>query len=98
MSYQYPYAWKEILPSRLSVSQLKKTGEEETFSEKTLLYEEPAFEDDEPVTEAAPSGSQQGTAIHKVLSLLDFDRMDAEFRLDLGYEGAEHGRTVHGAR
>ncbi len=77
MSYQYPYAWKEILPSRLSVSQLKKTGEEETFSEKTLLYEEPAFEDDEPVTEAAPSGSQQGTAIHKVLSLLDFDRMDA---------------------
>ncbi len=73
MSYQYPFAWKEVLPSRLSVSQLKKTGEEEQFSEKVLLYEAP-----EEVTEEEEraSGSRQGTAIHKVLSLLDLDRME----------------------
>ncbi len=80
MSYRYPFAWKETLPSRLSVSQLKKTGEEEQFSEKALLYEAP-----EEVTEEEErtSGSRQGTAIHKVLSLLDFERMDeVEAQLD----------------
>ena len=47
MAYRYPNAWKEVLPSRLSVSQLKKTGEEETFSEKTLLYTAPEEEEDD---------------------------------------------------
>ena len=91
MSYQYPYAWKEALPSRLSVSQLKKTGEEETFSERTLLYAAPEEEEDD-----RPSGSRQGTAIHKVLSLLDLGQMDA---IELQLDGLERmGRLTNEER
>ncbi len=58
----YPEAWREQLPSRFSVSQLKKPQDPITADQ--VVHTSFPEEDDN-------AGTRAGSAIHKVLSLLD---------------------------
>lgn len=74
-SYRYPHENLATLYTKTTVSELKKAGMQETEEAAAVLFEE------EPVVPYLPqfmkndesvSGTQRGTAFHKVMELLDF--------------------------
>ena len=74
-SYRYPFEKSSEIPSKVSVSELKKFSQTESMSESEVLYEEPA-----PVPllpeflkqEKEVAGAFRGTVYHKVMECLDF--------------------------
>ena len=80
-SYQYPYAYLQEIPAKVSVSELKK-GDWEEMEEAQPLVEEI---DDEPIVPAFMrqekeeiKGALRGTAYHRVLECLDYARTDSQ--------------------
>ena len=79
-SYQYPYAYLQEIPAKVSVSELKKSDWEDT-QETVALIQEPQ---EEPIipqfirqTKEVIKGAQRGTAYHRVLECLDYTRVES---------------------
>lgn len=77
--YQYPYEQEAGLKSKLSVSEIKRMGQlepeepgEQLYEEQTVIPLIPKFirQDEEGVT-----GAELGTAYHKVLECLEYEKM-----------------------
>ena len=77
-AYQYPYEKEKQIPVKVTVSQLKKAGMEESEIGKELFAQEelvpivPGFLKKDHV--AALTGSDRGTAYHRLLECLDYRR------------------------
>ena len=77
-AYQYPYEKEKQIPVKVTVSQLKKAGREESEIGKELFAQEelvpivPGFLKKDHV--AALTGSDRGTAYHRLLECLDYRR------------------------
>lgn len=68
LDFEYPYAEATVLPSKVSVSELKATGQ-------TAVIPAPAF-----LSEKALSGANYGTAVHSVMENLTPKKdMDSEY-------------------
>ena len=80
MQWKYPYAWLSLLPSRLSVSQLKKEGED-PWADGLMEKEPPQDPAGERIFVYESGGADAGTAIHKVLSLLDLADLSKDSRI-----------------
>ena len=79
-AYTYPYEERREIPAKLSVSDVKHRLMEdeearEKFGEKEAMPFIPEFMQDKPAEETL-SGAAFGTAVHKVMSLIDFGRPD----------------------
>lgn len=76
-SYRYPYADLEMIPVKMTVSELKRAGEEEPgeelYFESDLVPLIPEFIKDE---KEPPEGAARGTVYHKVLECLDYGRLE----------------------
>lgn len=79
-SYQYPYAYLQQIPAKVSVSELKKSDWEDT-QETVALIQEPQEETIIPQfikqTKEVIKGAQRGTAYHRVLECLDYTRVES---------------------
>ncbi|MCM1253843.1 MAG: helicase-exonuclease AddAB subunit AddA [Clostridium sp.] len=74
-SYQYPYANLQDLYTKTTVSELKKAGMQEEMDFSFPLYEEEQIVPYLPKfmrQEEEVSGTDRGSAFHKVMELLDF--------------------------
>lgn len=77
-SYEYPFAQSSEIPSKVSVSELKKFSQTEEMNSSEILYEEPA-----PVPlvpeylkeEREIGGAFRGTVYHKFMECLDFSAL-----------------------
>ena len=86
LAYRYPYEKEETIPSKVSVSELKRMSQKEEESESVSLAPEAEEEESAQSTVIMPkflqeetevSGAGRGTVYHKVMEKLDFD-CDAE--------------------
>ncbi|MDO4337203.1 MAG: UvrD-helicase domain-containing protein [Eubacteriales bacterium] len=81
-SFTYPYEYLREIPVKVSVSELKKRSyageyekEEAVFFETDIVPLVPRFiSDDEEVS----TGAAKGTAYHRLMECLDYDRLDSE--------------------
>ena len=71
----YPHADDIILNTKMSVSELKKAGMEETEEEMAFLPTLPSFMEKK---EEMAGGATRGTAYHRAMELLPFDRIHSE--------------------
>ena len=71
-SYQYPWKDDLRLNTKLSVSDIKKKGEEESLEESAFLPTIPQFLSDE--TDEG-QGARRGTAYHRAMELLEFHKI-----------------------
>lgn len=81
LSYEYPYGADIDLYTKMSVSQLKKAGQD--ADDKNSLFQPviPEFLREEPGEEGErqkPGGAVGGSAYHRVLELLDFTSVEEE--------------------
>lgn len=79
-SYQYPYEYLQEIPAKISVSELKREeleGEEavELFEEEAMLPLIPEFM---KAGKEELQGAARGTAYHRVLESLAYDRADTK--------------------
>lgn len=75
----YPYADRASVRTKLSVSEIKKMSQQEETAEAVLLYEEPEIVPLLPEfmkEEKEVFGTDMGTAYHKILELLDFQKIE----------------------
>lgn len=92
------YLWKDDLRlnTKLSVSDIKKAGEEESLEESVFLPTIPKFLSDE---KDEGQGARRGTAYHRAMELLEFHKIrtkqDIREQLD---RFAEEGRMTADAR
>ena len=74
LEYRYPYETKQQIPTKVSVSELKKKSHEDEWEDR-MIEREP-----EPVIpiflqeKKEFSGARRGTAYHRVFELFDFER------------------------
>ena len=94
--YQYPYADEQKLKLKFTVSELKKRaylqeeGGEEIFEEPEVVPLIPQFlQEEESLT-----GASRGSAYHKVLELLDYERTYEEQTLCLEIERLSQRRKI----
>lgn len=83
-SYQYPYTWLQEIPAKISVSELKRQGmegeaerggeAEELIQPEPVVPFIPAFMQKE---KAELKGTARGTAYHRVLEGLDYEKTDS---------------------
>lgn len=80
--FQYPYAYLKDIPVKVSVSELKKRSypseeekEESLYFEHDIIPLIPKFVKKE---EEVFTGAARGTAYHKVMECLDYNRVDQE--------------------
>jgi len=85
-SFRYPFERVTELPAKMTVSELKRAGEEEEEAGERM-YEAEAEQEEEfvPIVpafmqreEKVLQGAARGTAYHKILECLDFTRADSE--------------------
>lgn len=77
-SYRYPYENLAALYTKTTVSELKKAGMQEEGEAVAVLFEEKPVVPYLPCflrEEESVSGTQRGTAFHKVMELLDFNAL-----------------------
>ncbi len=78
LSYKYPYDGIRNIPSKMSVSEIKKmsmdTDESAHFYKNTSLKRIPSFLREEEKL----SGASRGTAYHRVMELIDLNETDVE--------------------
>lgn len=76
-SYRYPYENLEMIPVKMTVSELKKAGDEEPgeelYFESDLVPLIPEFIKD---VKEPPEGAARGTVYHKVLECLNYGRLE----------------------
>ena len=76
-SYRYPYENLEMIPVKMTVSELKKAGDEEPgeelYFESDLVPLIPEFIKD---AKEPPEGAARGTVYHKVLECLNYGRLE----------------------
>ena len=89
LAYRYPYEKEETIPSKVSVSELKRMSQKEEETESVSLVPEAEEEKNAQSTvimpkflqeEAEVSGAGRGTVYHKIMEKLCFDR-DVEEQL-----------------
>lgn len=96
-SFQYPYAYLQDLYTKTTVSELKKAGMQEETDFAFPLYEEEAIvpylpkfvRQDEEV-----SGTDRGSAFHKVMELLDFGILTELDNVENGTRTGERQRQL----
>lgn len=83
-SYEYPYLAQQQIPSKLTVSEVKRMQDVE--EESQVLYEEkepesyvPAFMQEE---EVVLKGAKKGTAYHRVWECLDYGQTDTKEQVE----------------
>ena len=78
-SYVYPYEAQALIPSKLTVSEVKRM-QEPVQEESYVLYEEKPVETYVPAfmreKEATPQGAARGTIYHRVLENLDYGKTE----------------------
>lgn len=78
-SYVYPYEAQALIPSKLTVSEVKRM-QEPVQEESHVLYEEKPVETYVPAfmreKEATPQGAARGTIYHRVLENLDYGKTE----------------------
>lgn len=101
LSYEYPYRADIDLHTKMSVSQLKKQGQD--IDDKNSLFQ-PAIPDflketGEEGERRRPGGAVRGSAYHRVLELLDLGAMKEEKDVDLWLlEAVKEGSIPEEAR
>ena len=75
LEYQYPHAADILLHTKMSVSELKKQGQETDEGESVQWDRLPEFE---VATQASAFGSARGTAYHRAMELLPFSHMNSQ--------------------
>lgn len=90
LSYEYPHRADIDLHTKMSVSQLKKQGQD--IDDKNSLFQPviPDFlkETEEEKEKQPPGGAVRGSAYHRVLELLEFDAVREERDVGLWLSGA----------
>lgn len=73
--FNYPHACDVTLNTKMSVSELKKAGMEAEEEEMAFLPTLPIFMEEKEIREG---GQKRGTAYHRAMELLPFDRITSE--------------------
>lgn len=82
--FVYPYEYRKDIPVKVSVSDLKKKSyHEDTDIEEAVYFEPdivplvPRFIEEKKETEEAFTGSARGTAYHRVMECLEYNKTDS---------------------
>ena len=72
-SWKYPYSYSTKLPSKITVTELKRLGDEltEGLAENEELAISPIF-----IDESLEAGTNFGTLLHNVMQRLDFEKLN----------------------
>ncbi len=72
-SWKYPYSYSTKLPSKITVTELKRLGDEltEGLNENEELAISPVF-----IDESLEAGTNFGTLLHNVMQRLDFEKLN----------------------
>ena len=86
--FVYPYEYRKDIPVKVSVSDLKKKSyHEDTDIEEAVYFEPdivplvPRFIEEKKETEEAFTGSARGTAYHRVMECLEYNKTDSAQQL-----------------
>ena len=86
--FVYPYEYRKDIPVKVSVSDLKKKSyHEDTDIEEAVYFEPdivpliPRFMEKKRESEEEFTGSARGTAYHRVMECLEYDKMDSAKQL-----------------
>ena len=86
--YVYPYEYRKDIPVKVSVSELKKRSyheeadiEEAAFFEPDIVPLIPRFIEEQKAEEEF-TGSARGTAYHRVMECLEYDKTDSDRQLE----------------
>ncbi len=86
--FVYPYEYRKDIPVKVSVSDLKKKSyHEDTDIEEAVYFEPdivpliPRFMEEKRESEEEFTGSARGTAYHRVMECLEYDKMDSAKQL-----------------
>ena len=86
--FVYPYEYRKDIPVKVSVSDLKKKSyHEDTDIEEAVYFEPdivpliPRFMGEKRESEEEFTGSARGTAYHRVMECLEYDKMDSAKQL-----------------
>lgn len=81
-SYQYPYGYLKELPVKVSVSDLKKRSYADEYEKEESVFFEPDIVPLIPKFAAEKEeeyiGAARGTAYHRLMECLDYNRVDSE--------------------
>lgn len=77
MSWQYEHQLATGIPSKISITELKRYHSSEDHNEEISLQEMPRF-----LAEKTPTGTSYGTEIHTILQKLDFKSEDMEKQVE----------------
>ncbi len=76
LSWKYPYKYATLLPTKISISEIKRLqqeSDEENFVKGKELIEKPAF-----MADNIQSGAKYGTLMHSLVQNLNFDTCNIE--------------------
>ena len=86
--FVYPYEYRKDIPVKVSVSDLKKKSyhedsdiEEAVYFEPDIVPLVPRFIEEKKETEEAFTGSARGTAYHRVMECLEYNKTDSAQQL-----------------